>query len=61
MAKATAEGRKIEPGVNWIWYTANTREDAIAWFTELTGSPMTYDWIVSEMRDGRHGFRLRRQ
>lgn len=53
-------GRIVEPGINWVWYTADTREDAIAWYEELTGKPMPYDWIVCNMPDGRHGFRRHR-
>lgn len=52
--------REIQPGINWVHYVSNTREDALKWFEELTGHPANYDWIVQETRDGRHSFRLHR-
>ena len=62
MAKVNAEVRKVEPGINWVWYITSSREDAFAWFSELTGSPVKpgYEWIVCEMEHGQFGFRLRR-
>ena len=59
MTTASAKGRKVEPGISWVWYTAETREDAISWYAELTGNQPTYDWIICEVLDGRYGFRLR--
>lgn len=29
--------RKTENGINWVWCMTDTKEDAIAWYTELTG------------------------
>lgn len=51
--------RKVQGGINWIWYITDTKEDAIAWFTELTGAE-PYDWVVCDMRDGTYGFRIHR-
>lgn len=53
--------RAIVPGINWVWYYTDTREDAFAWFAELTGHPIKpgYEWIVCEDHEGRYGFRLR--
>lgn len=59
---ASAKGRTVESGINWVWYITDTRDDAFAWFAELTGKPIKpeYEWVVCNTHDGRYGFRLRR-
>lgn len=52
-------------GINWIWYHTDTKEDAINWFTELTGVK-PYDFTIVEPvtrspkgeHDHLYGFRI---
>lgn len=61
-------GRKIEGGINWIWYYTDTREDAEEWFKELTGAePQEPCTIINPVvrkpagkYDNKYGFRLHR-
>lgn len=53
-------GRIIEPGINWVWYVTDSREDAEAWYEELFGAKLRYEWLICEVRSGRFGFRLHR-
>lgn len=51
--------RSLEFGINWIWYYADTKEDAIAYHVELMGHPPKYDDTIMLDRDGiRWCFRL---
>jgi hypothetical protein len=56
--QVSTKGRQVSPGCNCVWHITDTREDAIAWFFEITGTKPTYDWLISEMNDGRYGFRI---
>lgn len=38
--------RYTVPGINWIWYHTDTKEEAEKWFEELTGAKPKYDWII---------------
>lgn len=51
--------RRVDPGINWIWYMTDTREEAIKWYKELTGVEPEFDSLISEIR-GEYGFRLRK-
>ena len=37
--------RKTEYGINWIWYMTDTIEEAVKWYTELTGEKPYRDEI----------------
>ena len=59
--------REIRGGINWVWYYTDTREDAEAWFRELTGSDPGLRTIVEPAtrepageHDDKYGFRLHR-
>lgn len=59
--------REISGGINWVWYYTGTREDAEAWFRELTGSDPGPRTIVGPItrdpageHDDKYGFRLHR-
>lgn len=51
--------RRITSGINWIFYHADTLEDAVAWFIELKGVE-PYASTIWEDRDGTYCFRLHR-
>lgn len=52
--------RKIQHGINWVWYITDTRKDAKKWFEELTGSKPIYHWIIQKDKEGTFSFRLHR-
>lgn len=52
--------RKIKPGINWIWYHSDTKEEAEKWYKELTGNKEVPDWMISQNRDGSWCFRIHR-
>ena len=29
--------RRVVPGINWMWYYTDTREEGEKWYEELTG------------------------
>ena len=62
MTKSNPAGRVVKPGINWVFYHAATKEDAYAWYEELTGSPIKpgYEWIVFQDHDGSWCFRRHR-
>jgi len=59
--------RVIQPVINWTWFYTDTKEDAIAWFEELTGVAPKYDWIIMDpvvrdqpgLHDHMYSFRLK--
>lgn len=58
MAKVSAKGRMVESDINSAQYTTDTREDAITWYSEITGVSARNDGTICESRDGRYGFQL---
>ena len=59
--------REVVGGINWVWYHTDTREEAEAWFRELTGSDPGPGTIVEPVtrepagkHDDKYGFRLHR-
>ena len=53
--------RKIEYGINWIWYYTDTMQEAIEWWCELVGKE-PYEGAICEMSNehGKYGFRIHR-
>lgn len=50
--------RREEPGINWIWYMTDTKEEAEKWYKELTGKdPDEYE--ICKIRN-EYGFRIHR-
>lgn len=39
--------RRIEFGINWVFYHTDTREDAREWFKELKGKDLP-EWMLFE-------------
>jgi hypothetical protein len=61
------KAREVVGGINWVWYHTDTREEAEAWFKELTGSEPTPGTVVGPVtrepagkHDDKYGFRLHR-
>lgn len=54
--------KSVEPGINWIWYTADTKEEAKEYYKEITGNELReeYDWVICKLHSGRYGFRIHR-
>lgn len=50
--------RRREGGINWIWYFASTREEAIEYFREVTGAE-PYDSTIFPHRN-EWAFRIHR-
>ena len=50
--------REIKPGIKWIWYCTDTKQDAELWFEELTGYKPDYDGTVLPDPEGTYSFRL---
>lgn len=52
--------KRMEPGINWIWYTADNEKEAEEYYEEIKGCKPKYDWEISKLDDGRFGFRIHR-
>lgn len=50
--------RRIDGGINWVFYTTDTYEDAVAWFIELRGVE-PYSSLIFKANNG-FCFRLHR-
>lgn len=55
--------RYTAPGINWIWYYADTKEEAEDYFKELTGKEPESWTICDPIRNGskyddKYGFRI---
>ena len=48
--------RRVEPGINWVWYHTNTREEGEKWYEELTGVTPREDDVIEWK--GEWSFRL---
>ena len=48
--------RKIENGICWTNYYTDTKENAIAWYKELTGQNSSHDTIM--FFRGMYNFRI---
>lgn len=50
--------RSMQGGINWNWFYADSYEDALAYYIELTGYAPKYDDTIQQDKDGRWSFRL---
>lgn len=50
--------RTNESGINWNMYYADSYEEAVEYFKEITGSFPNYDWLIQKEKDNRYSFRL---
>ena len=48
--------RRVEPGINWVWYYTGTREEGEKWYEELTGVKPSEGDVISWK--GEWAFRL---
>ena len=51
--------RRIDPGINWIFYKTDSKKDAIAWFIELKHAT-PYESTIYQDRDNNWCFRIHR-
>lgn len=48
--------RRVEPGINWVWYYTDTKEEGEKWYEELTDVKPSKDDVISWK--GEWAFRL---
>ena len=49
-----------QPGINWIWYFGDTKEEAEEYYEEVMGHNVSYDWEIIEVEESKWGWRVHR-